>query len=45
MASPGIGGLLLPNLTLEPNSQITIRITTPILPNYSDSLVLVTGLP
>ena len=34
-----------PNLTLEPNSQITTGITTPILPNYSDLLVLVTGLP
>jgi hypothetical protein len=45
MTSLGISDLLLPNLTLELNSQITIRITAPILPNYSDSLVLVTGLP
>jgi hypothetical protein len=45
MAGLSIGDLLLPNLTLELNSQITIRITAPVLPNYSDSPVLVTGLP
>ena len=45
MAGSGVGGLLLFNLTPEPNSQITTGITAPILPNYSDSLVLVTGLP
>jgi hypothetical protein len=42
---PGIGGLLSPNLTPKPNSQITTGITTPILPNYSDLPILVTGLP
>jgi hypothetical protein len=36
---------LSPNLTPEPNSQITTRITIPILPTYSDSPVLITGLP
>jgi hypothetical protein len=45
MAGPGISGLLSPNLTLEPNSQITTGITIPILPTYSDSPVLITGLP
>jgi hypothetical protein len=45
MASLGIGGLLLPNLTLEPNSQITIRITIPILLTYSDLSILIIGLP
>ena len=45
MAGPDVGGLLSPNLTPEPNSQITTGITAPVLPNYSDSLVLVIGLP
>jgi hypothetical protein len=36
---------LSPNLTLEPNSQITTGITVPILPTYSKSPVLITGLP
>jgi hypothetical protein len=45
MASLGVDSLLSPNLTLESNSQITTRITTSILPNYSDLSVLVTGLP
>jgi hypothetical protein len=44
-ASPGVSGLLLPNLTLEPDSQITTGITVPILLTYSDSPVLITGLP
>ena len=45
MASLGIGGLLLLNLTLEPNSQITTGITAFILLNYSDLLALITELP
>ena len=45
MASPGVGGLLSPNLTPEPDSQITTGITVPILPTYSDSPILITGLP
>ena len=45
MAGSGVGGLLLFNLTPEPNSQITTGITIPILLTYSDLPVLVTGLP
>ena len=45
MAGPGVGSLLSPNLTLEPDSQITTGITVPILPTYSDLPVLITGLP
>jgi hypothetical protein len=45
MASLGVSSLLSPNLTLEPNSQITTGITIPILPTYSDLPVLVTELP
>jgi hypothetical protein len=43
--SPGVGGLLLLNMTLEPNSQIITRVTAPGLLTYSDLLVLVSGLP
>ena len=45
MAGSGVGGLLLFNLTPEPNSQITTGITAFILLNYSDSLALITELP
>jgi hypothetical protein len=43
--SLSIGGLLLPNLTLKPDNQITTRITILILLTYSDSPILITGLP
>jgi hypothetical protein len=42
---PGAGGLPSPNLTPEPDSQITTGVTAPGLPTHSDSPVLVTGLP
>jgi hypothetical protein len=42
---PGVGGLLSPNLTPEPESQITTGVTAPGLPAHGDSPVLVTGLP
>jgi hypothetical protein len=45
ITSPGVGGLLSPNMTLEPDSQITTGVTAPGLPTYSDSPVLVLGLP
>ena len=41
----GISGLPSPNLTLEPDNQITIGITAPRLPTGSNSPTLVTGLP
>ena len=41
---PGVGGLLSPNLTPEPDSQITTGVTAPGLPTRSDSPVLITGL-
>jgi hypothetical protein len=42
---PGAGGLPSPNLTPEPDSQITTGVTAPGLPTHSDSPVLVTGQP
>jgi hypothetical protein len=43
ITGPGIGGLLLPNLTLESEGQIPTQISDPGLATNNDSPVLITG--